>query len=103
MLSSTVESKYATCKECRCYPCHCHVVNDPVNHPSHYTFGKIQVADALEDWQMNLWRGTAVKYIVRAGRKGDSSDGPEIWRRKEIEDLKKAKWYLEREIGRLEK
>jgi len=67
---------------------------DPVNHPSHYTFGKIEVADALEDWQLNLWRGTAVKYIVRAGRKRKET---------ELEDLKKAAWYLAREIARMKK
>lgn len=43
---------------------------------------------------MNFCRGGAVKYIWRAGSKG----GPE----KELEDLKKAKWLIEREIARLE-
>ena len=68
--------------------------SDAVNHPAHYTFGSIEVADALEDWQMNLWRGTVVKYVVRAGRKRKET---------EIEDLQKAAWYLNREIERMQK
>lgn len=67
-------------------------VNDPVNHPSHYTYGNIEVIDFIEDKSLNFHRGNAVKYIARAGHKND-----------EIEDLKKAIWYLEREIKRLEK
>jgi len=63
---------------------------DSVNHPPHYTSHPsgvecIQVAE-----HMNFCRGNAVKYIWRAGEKGD-----------EIEDLKKARWYLDREIERL--
>ena len=66
--------------------------NDIVNHPSHYTDGKIEVIDFIEDKGLNFHRGNAVKYIARAGKKN-----PE----KEIEDLKKARWYIEREIKRL--
>jgi hypothetical protein len=44
---------------------------------------------------MNFCRGNAMKYLWRAGEKG----GPE----QEVEDLKKARWYLDREIGRLER
>lgn len=69
-------------------------MNDVVNHPSHYTDGKIEVIDFIEDKGLNFHRGNAVKYIARAGKKD-----PE----KEIEDLKKAKWYLEREIERLKR
>jgi hypothetical protein len=78
----------------RYYCAVCKPKNDPVNSPHHYTFGQIEVADALDDWQMNLWRGTVIKYVVRAGRKNPDT---------EIEDLQKAKWYLEREIQRLNK
>lgn len=66
--------------------------NDNVNHPSHYTTGKIEVIDFIEDKELNYHRGNAIKYIVRAGKKDPS---------KEIEDLQKAVWYLNREINRL--
>ena len=67
--------------------------DDPVNHPSHYTDGKIEVIDFIEDKGLNFHRGNAVKYIARAGKKDKN---------KEIEDLKKAVWYINREIKRLE-
>ena len=69
--------------------------NDPVTHPSHYTDG-IEVMDYIESkgWGEGFCRGNAVKYISRAGKKDPD---------KEIEDLKKASWYLERDIQRLEK
>lgn len=67
-------------------------MNDNVNHPSHYTDGKIEVIDFLEDKGLNFHRGNAVKYISRAGKKDPT---------KEIEDLEKADWYLRREIERL--
>ena len=62
-----------------------------VNHPSHYNQGKIEAIDVIEDWQLNFSLGSAVKYIARAGYKDDI-----------IQDLKKARWYLDREIQRLE-
>jgi hypothetical protein len=52
---------------------------DNINHPSHYTDGKIEVIDYIEDKKLNFNLGNAVKYISRAGKKGDK-----------IEDLKKA-------------
>ena len=67
--------------------------DDPVNHPSHYMDGKIEVIDFIEDKGLNFHRGNAVKYIARAGKKDKN---------KEIEDLKKAVWYINREIKRLE-
>lgn len=64
---------------------------DPVNHPSHYTrFKGIEVIQLTE--HLNFCRGNAVKYIARAGAKDGS---------KEIEDLEKARWYIDREIERL--
>ena len=66
-------------------------MTDPVNHPSHYTTYPVEVIQ-LTAW-MNFCRGNAVKYIARAGLKD-----PE----KEIEDLKKAAWYISYEIDRLE-
>lgn len=67
-------------------------MNDNVNHPSHYTDGKIEVIDFIEDKGLNFHRGNAVKYIARAGKKEPA---------KEIEDLEKAVWYLQREIEKL--
>lgn len=67
--------------------------NDPVNHPSHYADGKIEVIDFIEDKKLNFHLANAVKYISRAGKKDPS---------KEIEDLKKARWYLDRYIQKLE-
>ena len=68
---------------------------DVVNHPSHYNTGGIEVIDAIEAWGFGngFNRGNAIKYIARAGRKN-----PET----EIEDLKKARWYIDEEIKRLE-
>lgn len=68
-------------------------LNDAVNHPSHYTDGKIEVIDFIEDKNLDFCLGNAVKYISRAGKKD-----PE----KEIEDLKKAIWYINRRIQELE-
>ena len=67
-------------------------MSDAVNHPAHYTDGRIEVIDFIEDKKLNYHRGNAVKYICRAGKKD-----PE----KTIEDLQKAEWYLHREIQRL--
>lgn len=66
-------------------------MSDVVNHPPHYTFGRFEVIDVIEDWALGFHLGNAVKYIARNGRKGDP-----------LEDLKKARWYLDREIARLE-
>lgn len=60
-------------------------VDDPVNHPSHYTFGSIEVIHVIDDWQLDYYRGTILKYLARAGRKDPD---------KELEDLKKAQFYL---------
>lgn len=67
-------------------------MNDNVNHPSHYTDGKIEVIDFIEDKNLNFHRGNAVKYIARAGKKNPD---------KEVEDLEKAVWYTNREIQRI--
>lgn len=69
-------------------------MNDIINHPSHYTDGKIEVIDFIEEKQLNFHRGNAIKYIARAGKKNKET---------EIEDLEKAAWYINREIQRLEK
>jgi hypothetical protein len=60
---------------------------DMVNSPPHYTAGGIETIDFIEAKNLNYNLGNAVKYITRAGLKGDRA-----------EDLQKAKWYIEREI-----
>lgn len=64
---------------------------DAVNHPSHYQSGAgIEAIDVIEGFGLGFSLGNAVKYVLRAGKKGDA-----------IEDLRKARWYLDREIDRL--
>lgn len=65
---------------------------DNVNHPSHYNTGKIEVIEAIEDWDLGFCLGNAVKYIARAGKKDPN---------KTIEDLEKAVWYINRRIEEL--
>ena len=65
-------------------------VSDPVNHPSHYKTGGIETIDFIEAKNFNYNMGNAVKYISRAEYKGNKK-----------QDLEKAVWYLNREIGRL--
>lgn len=65
--------------------------DDAVNHPKHYTGHPSGVECIQIVEHMNFCRGNAVKYIWRAGDKGD-----------EVEDLRKARWYLDREIARLQ-
>ena len=72
----------------------CEKVNDPVNHPSHYTAGNIEVIDFLEDQKFPYHLGNAVKYICRAGKKDPN---------KTVEDLEKAVWYLNRYIGLIDR
>lgn len=69
-------------------------MTDIVNHPSHYTDGKIEVIEFIEDKHLNYHRGNAIKYICRAGKKDPT---------KEIEDLQKAIWYINREIKNLKR
>ena len=66
--------------------------NDIINAPSHYCEGrKYQPIDVISDWGLNFNLGNTVKYISRAGRKDDI-----------VQDLKKARFYLDYEIRRLE-
>jgi len=67
-------------------------INDLVNHPPHYTAHPSGVECIQVTEHMNFCLGNAVKYIWRADLKGDA-----------IEDLKKAVWYVNREIERREK
>lgn len=66
---------------------------DSVNHPSHYSEGWSNGAEVIDITEnLNFNRGNAVKYIARAGRKDAM---------KTVEDLKKARWYIDRELKRL--
>lgn len=60
---------------------------DPVNHPPHYKTGGVETIDFIEAKDLNYRLGNVVKYVSRAGKKGDP-----------IQDLEKAAWYLQREI-----
>ncbi|MER5883110.1 DUF3310 domain-containing protein [Streptomyces sp. NPDC001941] len=66
---------------------------DAVHRPGHYTWlpNGVEVIDLTEHLPFN--RGNAVKYLARAGRKGSGA---------EVEDLKKAVWYIQREIARVQ-
>lgn len=68
------------------------IKSNAVNHPKYYQ-GKIEVIDFIEDKKLGFNLGNCVKYISRAGKKNPD---------KRIEDLKKARWYLDREISRSE-
>ena len=65
--------------------------NNIISHPSHYCYSKYEPKDVIRDWGLNFNLGSTVKYIARAGRKDDI-----------IQDLKKARQFLEFEIEYLE-
>ena len=65
-------------------------MSDPIN-PPHYKSGGIEVIDVIEAFELNFRLANVIKYVLRAGRKGDA-----------LEDLEKAAWYLDREIDKLE-
>jgi hypothetical protein len=93
-----IYNSYKACDDDICNPLcpiyieHCSTKNDTINHPSHYTDGKIETIDYIEDKKLNYHLGNAVKYISRAGKKDPA---------KYAEDLKKAVWYINREIERV--
>lgn len=67
--------------------------NNIISHPSHYTEGrKYEPKDVIRDWGLNFNLGSAVKYISRAGRKDDI-----------LQDLRKARQFLDFEIDALQK
>ena len=63
--------------------------NNAVNHPAHYTDGKIEVFDFIQDKGLGFCLGNVVKYVARAGKKNPA---------KRVEDLQKAAWYLQKQI-----
>jgi len=66
--------------------------NEKVDHPSHYNQGKIEVIDAIDDWELGFYEGNIIKYVARYQHKEDP-----------VADLKKAAWYLNRLIELKEK
>ena len=78
-----------------------HKTNDRVNHPSHYTWLKklcgIEVIDITRHMNFNL--GNVIKYVLRSGHKSEEGMSD---KQKRIEDLKKAVFYLNDEINRIE-
>ena len=67
-------------------------MHDPVTNPAHYTRNGVELIDVIDS--LPYCRGAAIKYIYRAGAKDPA---------KEIEDLRKAAWMIDREILRLTK
>ncbi len=73
---------------CNICPAYEEPMNDPVNNPPHYTLASIEVFDFIKAWELSFAEGNVVKYVVRAPHKG-----------KELQDLKKARWYLDQLIA----
>ena len=67
-------------------------IHNVIDHPSHYNRGKIEVIDFIEDQCLSFHLGNVIKYVTRADSKGDK-----------LEDLKKARWYLDRYINEVMK
>ncbi len=65
-------------------------LGDMVNRPLHYTQGKIEPIDVIEDWNLGPHEANVIKYIARAKHKGH-----------EKQDLEKAAWWLARRIAQL--
>jgi hypothetical protein len=88
LASNPVEAGFGTKPTAPCAP----IVADPVNHPSHYTSHPSGVECITVTEHMGFCVGNAIKYCWRADLKNDA-----------IEDLKKARWYIDREIAKREK
>lgn len=66
-------------------------MSDPVNHPAHYkTPSGLEAIDVIEAFGLGFHRGNAVKYLLRAGKKGDAA-----------QDMRKARWYVARDLDRM--
>jgi hypothetical protein len=63
-----------------------------VDHPDHYQGNKFEVIDIIEDFKLGFHLGNVVKYVLRAGKKDAT-----------VQELEKARWYLERYIQTLNK
>lgn len=66
--------------------------NNMVDHPSHYQGNKFEVIDIINDYSLNFELGNAIKYILRADKKGNRE-----------QDLEKAVWYLKHELSKIKK
>ena len=64
-----------------------------IDHPAHYESNGIEAIDVIDAFNLDFSAGNAVKYILRAGRKQGNSA---------IEDLRKARWYIDHIIGKFE-
>ena len=64
-------------------------IKEAVNHPSHYQGNGIEVIDIIDSFELNFALGNAIKYILRADKKGNRK-----------QDLEKARWYLNKEISK---
>ena len=65
------------------------IMTETINHPAHYKGNGMEAIDVIEAFGLNFCLGNAFKYIARAEKKGNP-----------LEDLKKARWYLDREISK---
>lgn len=66
-----------------------------IDHPEHYTSGGVEAIDFIDAKELNFNLGNVVKYVARCGRKKSKKMSIEA---KALEDLKKARWYLDHEI-----
>ena len=66
--------------------------SDMVNSPSHYQGNNFEVIDIINDYSLNFELGNAIKYILRADKKGNKK-----------QDLMKAVWYLKHELSKITK
>lgn len=66
-------------------------MKEQVDHPEHYQSQSIEVIDIIDNFSLDFYKGNVVKYVLRSGKKD-----------KEIQDLKKAHWYLTRLISNIE-
>ena len=62
-----------------------------IESPEHYKYSKVEPINVIEAWKLGFCLGNVVKYLARAA-----------WKHNKLQDLKKAAWYLKREIERLE-
>lgn len=69
-------------------------MGEAVNHPSHYgsADNPYEAIKVIEVWELGFCLGNTVKYLARAGKKSAETT---------VQDLEKARWYLDREIARL--
>lgn len=66
-------------------------MSEKINHPEHYQSDSMEVIEIIDAYQLNFYEGNIIKYLLRYNKKGG------------INDLKKAKWYLDRLIERIGK